>query len=367
MSTPVYSPYKETRERYSSPTKFPRRYVRYTTEQLAELLENRAARTLALRQATRVARIAPHPLIKVAANVADLAITAYDATALNPPLPAGSGCRSSFICGGQIVRWLSSGSTGTCSTNTTCGTIGSTILPAQNSTTFNLGYASGYDAIWNPVNGRWQGRVRVKYPVAASARVSYFTRMKTKTALQPLMQPLPLAPTTNPNAARVVAQYMSEPAPLPQPQPAPAYSAFSVGAGGINRVGTRTIAPPRKNEKETKLQSRLQQVSVAIYRALAGVSEVGDVVDAFFKALPEEVQAKWKRKKRGLTDNAGQYGINGMDWKLMAIYHNWHQLNYQQAMKNILVNELEDQFIGRASRAKNDLIRARNRRKWING
>lgn len=78
------------------------------------------------------------------------------------------------------------------------------------------------------------------------------------------------------------------------------------------------------------------------------VSESAEVVDAIFDALPCDVQkrAKKGRKRRGLIDNAGQYGIDGADWKLAAIADNWNAVDGGLAVANVIRNELQDRAYG---------------------
>lgn len=92
------------------------------------------------------------------------------------------------------------------------------------------------------------------------------------------------------------------------------------------------------------------------------ISEASELVDALYEALPEATKRRWEGKAkwfeydnvgdysddRGLLDNAGQYGILGADWKLQALYHNWHKVDLDKAFENIAVNSFEDALYGRA-------------------
>ena len=81
-----------------------------------------------------------------------------------------------------------------------------------------------------------------------------------------------------------------------------------------------------------------------VFRALDKVSEASEIVDAIWRALPEN--ARSPQRKRGLIDSAGQYGIDGADWKLAQIWMNIDDVDWQQAIRNILANEVEDRIIG---------------------
>lgn len=116
--------------------------------------------------------------------------------------------------------------------------------------------------------------------------------------------------------------------------------------GGVKRE------PPKRGEKQRKVITRSAQIGIALFRALDAISESAEVVDALFEALPEDVQKRWKRahaddgEYRRLLDTAGQYGIDGADWKLQALYYNWHLLDVEQGLKNILKNALSDRIVG---------------------
>lgn len=106
--------------------------------------------------------------------------------------------------------------------------------------------------------------------------------------------------------------------------------------------------PPRKGQKERKAQTRSARVAIAIFRALDAISEAAEVVDCAFENLPKDVQKKWSkgRPKRGLLDNAGQYGIDGADWKAQAVWHNSHKLDIQGMAKCLVRNHIQDQVLG---------------------
>lgn len=122
--------------------------------------------------------------------------------------------------------------------------------------------------------------------------------------------------------------------------------------------------PPQKGERQRKALARSKVVALAVYKALDWSSEAAEVVDAIYQALPKKVRDRWEKdrgaywrfneqrgkwEKAGLDrpgDQFGQYGLEGADWKLQAIYHNMHQLDIEQAFKNIVKNHLEDMVIG---------------------
>jgi len=159
------------------------------------------------------------------------------------------------------------------------------------------------------------------------------TRLRTETETQPGQM---LAPPTNRARARAYA-----PGRTPQ---------------NVIPIGRQ---PPPKRDKERKVISRSAALRIAIFKGLDNISEASEIVTAFYDALPAKVREKWDRKDRGLIDQAGQYGIEGADWKLQALWYNWHKVDFQKALTNVAVNNLEDKLYGEAYRAR-EKLRPRN-------
>lgn len=123
----------------------------------------------------------------------------------------------------------------------------------------------------------------------------------------------------------------------------------------------REAPPPGTRQRKAIAAAK---VAVAIYKGLDWASEAAEVVDAIYDALPKKARDRWEKdrgahwvkdyvtgkwKKVGLErpgDNFGQYGLDGADWKLQAIYHNLHQLDLELAFRNIVKNHLSDLVIG---------------------
>lgn len=139
-----------------------------------------------------------------------------------------------------------------------------------------------------------------------------------------------------------------------------------VGSDFPGAVGGHMRTPPPRGTKEKKVRAEGLGLGVAIAKALDGLSEASEVVDAIYESLPDDVKRRWgKGRKERDFDQMGQYGIDGADWKLEALWHNWHKINAPEAVKNILYNELEDRLYGRAYAAKDKLQlrgKARKRR-----
>lgn len=165
-------------------------------------------------------------------------------------------------------------------------------------------------------------------------------------ALVPLVTPWGPAPEleVSPLVQAEVATwpaYQSFATPLNQTVSAPA-----VGSGPMVNVPVTPIAPPTAGVKERKTINKSRALAVAVYKVLDAASEYADIVDAVYQALPEDVRKRWDRPDRRAVDAYGQYGVNGADWKLQALWHNWHRLDTGQAVVNIAKNQLEDAAYG---------------------
>ena len=135
--------------------------------------------------------------------------------------------------------------------------------------------------------------------------------------------------------------------------------------GDIIRYDTDPPLParPRPREKEHKTRSR----GMTLQQFLASASEAGDVVDAVFRALPDDVQRRWSRG-RAKGPLGGQYeSLNDVSWKLEAIWHNWDKLDGGETVANILANEFEDRILGRGFGARQDVVSGRTSRRLIAG
>lgn len=124
--------------------------------------------------------------------------------------------------------------------------------------------------------------------------------------------------------------------------------------------------PPKAGEREKKHKKGLKYLE-GIFKILDDISEAAEFVDALYDSLPEDVRHEWEEKQgghwgyyngkwrwiipsRGLADTAGQYGLDGADWKGQALWHNWHKVDPELAMRKIIANWLQDRVIGDISR-----------------
>lgn len=189
-------------------------------------------------------------------------------------------------------------------------------------------------------------------------------------APQPGYMPAPYQPVPqqalNPNVARNLPRIVPRPRPVrdvpsllnyvtaPEQGINPQFqrghtTAISVGARTQPRLAPAVKrAPPPPDVSEGKFITKSARVGIALYKALDGISEAAEIVDAVYDALPDDVKRRWGRNRptAAFLDQAGQYGIDGADWKLRAIYYNVDKIDGQKAVTNIIKNHLEDKVIG---------------------
>lgn len=115
-------------------------------------------------------------------------------------------------------------------------------------------------------------------------------------------------------------------------------------------VAAHRRAKPPDGVEENKGKSRSRAVAVAIMKGLDDISETAEIIDAIYGTLPEEIREQYEQDGRGLIDQAGQYGIDGADWKLQALYENWDRIDPNEAWKAIAKNIVEDQIHGLKNR-----------------
>lgn len=174
------------------------------------------------------------------------------------------------------------------------------------------------------------------------------------------------------NFSRSVPRQGDSPSAETSPQSATVVQVGPAGARGLPPTYTATkTARPGPNTREGK-----SGATKAILGVVDVISESTEVVDCFYKALPDATKKRWdaigkkieKDPSRGpYLDQAGQYGINGADWKSRALWHNWHNVDFSAAMKCVAVNEIEDRLYGFAQKHKDRVSRARNFKKTLRG
>lgn len=174
-------------------------------------------------------------------------------------------------------------------------------------------------------------------------------------AVPPGAAPVPSTPLTPAQSRRIGANpyrpgYESVPGPVLEPEVVPAPSVDprpgrqpSPGqAPGPRRDGHKR-APPPKGTKERKGRARAIQGFVG--NVLGGLSEFGDLMDAAYDALPKDAKAHSYYKGKAIKPS----------WKKRwdAVYQNWDKVDLNQFFKNALLNDAQDEVIGRAHQGAN--------------
>lgn len=199
-----------------------------------------------------------------------------------------------------------------------------------------IGPADGaFDPNW------WYGarfRNSIGYHTSIPAGVTTFYKWRYKPFV-----PLPSAGfIPNPNIQRGM------PSPEPMEWPSPGNDLVTPPRVGFRTNGLTAVrfrpGPPARPKPGTR--ERKSYATAALLGVLDNISEIAEIVDAFYDALPEDVTKKWNRPGRGIIDAAGQYGIDGADWKLRALWHNWDKLDVEKAIKNVIKNEIQDKVLG---------------------
>ena len=213
-----------------------------------------------------------------------------------------------------------------------------------------------------PVPTPIEGDVTVPYVVPA---ISPWARPAPDAAFQPAIDPniwraipsrpaRPISPVTSPNpfAPNSPSQGL-----VPMVLPTMRYEGQIGEPVPPIRGRPQPKKPPRQDPKkpndppvkERKSKAKSAAAVAALFAALDVVSEAAEVVDAFYEALPQHIKDEAEANARadgGLIDNAGQYGIDGADWKGQAVWDNWDLVDIDQALKNVVVNEMQDKFLG---------------------
>ena len=138
------------------------------------------------------------------------------------------------------------------------------------------------------------------------------------------------------------------PVPLPVPIPTvlvPTLLDDPIGSTR-NNGDTVPVSPPRRPPppatKEVKLRAITGVVAIA-QKAMHATTELLDHIDSFHDALPDSKKARPKF-------------IKGLGWrkaspqdKVRAVMQNFDALDWNEVIKNVAKNELEDRILGRAN------------------
>ena len=162
-----------------------------------------------------------------------------------------------------------------------------------------------------------------------------------KRSIPRLPRPLPVL---DPNNLPIA---MPIPLPVPIPTALVPYRANDPIGSQRTNGDSRPVVPPRRppppREKEVKL--RAIRGALAIVQAAGhAVTEGLDYLDAIHDALPGKFKAKPMFK-------GGQWYSASPQAKADAIWRNFDKIDWNDAIKNLAMNELLDRVLGRANGA----------------
>lgn len=146
------------------------------------------------------------------------------------------------------------------------------------------------------------------------------------------------------------------PVPLPLPLPfglAPYVQNDPLTGTNRNNGDAKPVIvikePPGPNTKEVKLRAITGAVAV-LQKFVHATTEGLDHLDSFHDALPSKYKAK-------------AYFAEGLGWrkarpqdKAFAVFQNFEHLDWNDVIKNVIQNELEDRILGRANAGANKAL-----------
>jgi hypothetical protein len=269
--------------------------------------------------------------------------------------PTGWSLTARCFAGPPGNGWVSQSSISTAADRCLGAQAGTEISGPEAAASFHTGLTHAY---WNALRTRYThilnyGRTLAKATATTTHRFHPGHRLNA---------------AIDPNVARALNL---TPQPLgitaPAPEPSPLYQRaveITIGARpsaapSAFRASRSMPAGPKVHERK----GRGGELGAALFKALDVISEGSEVVDSFYQALPAATRKEWgRRNPKKREDNQGQYGLGGAEWKGQALYHNWDKVDLDKAIKNVLVNELEDRLYGAAHKARGNLtFRGRKR------
>lgn len=96
----------------------------------------------------------------------------------------------------------------------------------------------------------------------------------------------------------------------------------------------------RRREREAKLKGKLAVVVGIAGNVRGGFSEFNDLMDSLYKAIPARLRTQ--------SFHDGQRVRPSWKKRWNDVYQNWESIDWNQAAKNWLANEIDDQIIGRS-------------------
>lgn len=120
----------------------------------------------------------------------------------------------------------------------------------------------------------------------------------------------------------------------------------------VTKPGVPPSQRPRKGDREVKFGGK--PILVRVLRAVLGVTEVIDTLDALIDAIPDDKTKQCRRLARKRYWDAKNSGrqIGSLNWqmtpqeKIICLGKNLEQLDLNEVYYNLIKNELEDMWAG---------------------
>lgn len=148
----------------------------------------------------------------------------------------------------------------------------------------------------------------------------------------------PRAPTREEDAELVIGPKPGDPwrevaGRLPEPAPKPVIE---------DRPSTH-VRQPTRGERKVAVRGSLLATYLTLGRIFGGLTELGDFINAVWKALP-------RHHRRPRADSRGK---RRWQWQMEDLARGWRELDVAEAVSNVVANQIEDAAIGRLQRALN--------------
>lgn len=106
----------------------------------------------------------------------------------------------------------------------------------------------------------------------------------------------------------------------------------------------------RTKEQKKKLDPDAIRLKRWVYWAVNGITETQDVLNAFWDALPPEIQRKYLEAYR---NSAGELKwTNSINDRNRAVYEHFDKVGMVEALRNLAKNQIEDYIYGRLGSAQ---------------
>lgn len=113
---------------------------------------------------------------------------------------------------------------------------------------------------------------------------------------------------------------------------------------GLTVTPKHRLARPGRGNKEKKFIATVPLQHI-VARIANGVTETKDFIDAIHDALPKQYQARAPNRGRWVRSEAPPQA------KAAAIYTHINKIDWKEAWKNVLENQVEDMVIGKSNKA----------------